>query len=695
MVYNSYYLIGQPISKLQINDIKYLIILTILGFYVQMYMINYPSSAVYGENYMGKYLSKYIKRKFYIDKYPPFSTMLYTLILWILNYNQEFNLKDIKITYSGSNIPFVYMRIFSVIFGVSLIPITYLILRIMKFTKNTAVFGSMLIIFESSIVIQSRFLFVDSLALFFTALVNLFWRLFENHQQDSFKRSWWICLAATGIVLGALISTNWLGIFTLLWVSILACLQLWHFIEDLTIGFITWIKHFFSRVLCLIIIPILFYITIFYFHINYLKNADNNLFLSPEFLATFSNRNPKIVPAEVRYGSKITIRHFSSLGGYLHSHPHSYPSGSKQQQVTLYLYEDNNNNWLITDSVDESQETQSLSILDGSIIRLYHLETDKRLHSHDIRPSLSDTEWQNEVSGYGHKGFSGDNNDLFRIEIDKSRSYTEKSKINVRAIETKFRLIHVPTGCALFSNHINLPDWGYNQIEVTCAKSGIIENSLWYIESNISNDIEMVTYRKIGFFKKFWELQKSMWEKKFNSATPYNPSNHPSSWPLLKYGMRFWTTKDRQIYFLGNPLIWWSAIFFIGIYCSLKIFCILRQKKGYSKCNDRNCLRYDYIVGTSLIGWALHYLPFYFMKKQFFLYQYIPALYFSIISLCSFWDFISTRLLRKIQCRLLTLFFFKIIISVYFILAPLVYGFTIRKEHCSFIKFLKTWDLDC
>ncbi|KAG4305822.1 hypothetical protein PORY_000732 [Pneumocystis oryctolagi] len=727
MIYNSCHLIGQPNIKLRINDIKYLIILTIIGSCVRLYMIDNPSSPVYHENYLGRKISNYIRKELHISKYPPYSIMLYILTTWVFNCGRKFNFQDINKTYLNFSISYTSIRLFSVIFGIFLIPVTFLTLRIMKFTRNTAIFGSMLIIFENSIITQNRFLFVDSLALFFIALTHLFWRLFESYQLYSFKKMWWIYLIATGFALGALISTKWLGIFTLIWIGFLACLQLWHFIGDLTMTPTTWIKHFFSRVLCLIIVPILFYITTFYFHINYLENASDNLFLSPEFLSTLSNRNIKVVPSQVHYGSKVTIRHLSSPGGYLHSHLHLYPSGSKQQQITLYLYEDSNNDWLITDSGHDLLRNSSLIldgfilmifdhlyliqnsghdllrnsslILDGSIIRLYHLETDKRLHSHDIRPSISDTEWQNEVSAYGYKGFAGDNNDLFKVEIDKSRSYTRESKINVRAIETKFRLIHVSTGCALFSNNINLPEWGYNQIEVTCAKNGIIENSLWYIENNshddFPDDIEKVTYKKIGFFQKFWELQKSIWKEKFESANSYVSNNHPASWPLLKRGVSFWVTNNGRIYFLGNPLIWWSTSIFIGIYSVLKIFSILRLQRGYSICNDKICLKYDYLIGTTLIGWIFHYFPFYFMKTQFVLHHYIPSLYFSIISFCSFWDFISTRFFQKSQTILFTLFFLKIVISVYFILAPLIYGSFMKKEHCDFIKFFKTWDLNC
>ncbi|QSL64557.1 hypothetical protein MERGE_001858 [Pneumocystis wakefieldiae] len=590
---------------------------------------NHPSDLIFNESHTMQLAINYIKKIFYIDRDPPFAGMFYSLFIWILGH-LPFNFYVIKKSHSFYRAPLIPTRLFSSVFGVLLSPITYLTLRVMRFTRNTSILGSILIIFENSVIVQSRYLLSDSLALFFIALTHLFWRLFESCQQIPFRKAWWTYLIATGFSLGALISTKWVGVFTFFWIGLLACLQLWHFIEDLTMTLTTWIKHFSFRFFSLIIIPAAFYIITFYFHINLLKNADENVFLSPEFLSTFDNRNFKPVPATVFYGSTVTIRHLNSPYGYLHSHFDSYPSGSKQQQVTLYLYKDSNNNWLITDSGDKEHEIRSFSTIpDGSIIRLYHLETRKRLHSHDVRPPLSDVDWQNEVSGYGHEGFPGDYNDFFRIEIDKSRSYTDESKSSVRAIETKFRLIHVATGCALFSNNIYLPEWGHGQIEVTCAKDGIYQNSLWYIEDNNYNNssvnIEKVSYKKISFFQKFFELHTHMWEENFNPENSYNAGSHPLSWLFLRRGIHFWIKKKDQIYFLGNPLIWLLTVVFVGVYGVFKVFVVLSEQRGYPSYNDKVYLRYDYFIGTSLFGWIFHYFPYYFMQKRFLLSHYIPA----------------------------------------------------------------------
>lgn len=61
-------------------------------------------------------------------------------------------------------------------------------------------------------------------------------------------------------------------------------------------------------------------------------------------------------------------------------------------------------------------------IENGAVLRLEHKITEKRLHSHDVRPPVSEVEWQNEVSGYGFPGFEGDANDYFTVEIVKSKS---------------------------------------------------------------------------------------------------------------------------------------------------------------------------------------------------------------------------------------------------------------------------------
>ena len=117
-------------------------------------------------------------------------------------------------------------------------------------------------------------------------------------------------------------------------------------------------------------------------------------------------------------------------------------------------------------------------------VKLRHIETDKALHSHDVRPPVSDVDFQNEVSAYGMAGFQGDMNDDWYVEIEKGDNRDRESSSRLRTLRTHFRLRHALTGCYLFSHKVKLPDWGWEQQEVTCNKNAVRDNSLWFVETS-------------------------------------------------------------------------------------------------------------------------------------------------------------------------------------------------------------------
>ncbi len=439
--------------------------------------------------------------------------------------------------------------------------------------------------------------------------------------------------------------------------------------------------------------------------------------MSSEFQATLNSKSMQDVPVDVVMGSRVSIRHHNTQGGYLHSHNHMYPTGSKQQQITLYPHKDENNVWLLENQTQPEgldgpivgptawDKLEATHISDGSIVRLYHLTTDRRLHSHDVRPPVTEADWQNEVSAYGYEGFEGDANDFFRVEIIKSMSDGSAAKSRVRTIQTKFKLVHVMTGCVLFSHKVKLPDWAYEQQEVTCAKQGTLPNSVWYIEQNehpmLGADAEKVNYRNPGFLGKFWELQKVMWRTNAGLVESHAWDSRPPSWPILRRGINFWGKDHRQIYLIGNPIVWWSSTLAVTIYIAFKGLAVLRWQRGYSDYQANTFKRFDYEIGTSVLGWAFHYFPFFLMQRQLFLHHYFPALYFAIITFCQIYDFATSRIggfgirerpnIGKAGAILL------LVLSIvgFTLYAPLAYGNPWTQSACKQVKLFDTWDWDC
>lgn len=618
--------------------------LTLVALFVRLFRIYQPPSVVFDEVHFGGFASKYIKGRFFMDVHPPLAKLLITLAGWLAGFDGEFDFKDIGKDYLEPGVPYVAMRLLPALCGVLTIPTIFLTLKAAGCRTLTASLGALLVTFENGLVTQSRLILLDSPLIIFTALTALSWFSFQNQHElgpkYAFGPAWWFWLASTGVCLGATASVKWVGLFTIAWVGSLTALQLWVLLGDTrNVTARVWFRHFFARVFCLIVIPITFYMAMFAIHFMCLVNpGDGDGFMSSEFQSTLNSKGMADVPADVAFGSRISMRHHNTQGGYLHSHQHMYPGGSQQQQITLYPHKDENNVWLLenqTQPIDWASDPtgnttvpgplawdneEPTFIEDGALIRLYHVITDRRLHSHDVRPPLTEADWQNEVSAYGYEGFEGDANDLFRVEIVKSMSDGALAKQRLRTIETKFKLVHVMTGCALFSHKVKLPDWGFEQQEVTCARGGTLPNSVWYIESNthpqLGENAEKVNYRNPGFFGKFWELQQVMWTTNAGLVESHAWDSRPPSWPVLKRGINFWGKDHRQIYLIGNPLIWWSSTAAILAYVAFKGLAVLRWQRSCEDYKDLTFRRFDYEVGVSVLGWAFHYFPFFLMQRQ-------------------------------------------------------------------------------
>ncbi|KAG6254202.1 hypothetical protein E4U24_007664 [Claviceps purpurea] len=717
---------NNDVFTLPSSDYLVSLVLTILGAFVRIFRIYQPSSVVFDEVHFGGFASKYIKGKFFMDVHPPLAKMLIALTGWLAGFDGSFDFKDIGKDYIEPGVPYVSMRLYPAICGIVLVPCMFFTLKAVGCRTMTAAMGASLIIFENGLLTQARLILLDSPLVAATAFTALAFSCFTNQHElgpaKAFKPAWWFWLAMTGLGLGITVSIKWVGLFTIAWVGALTLVQLWVLLGDnKNVTLRLWSKHFTARVFCLVIIPAAFYMGMFAIHFLCLVNpGDGDGFMSSEFQATLNSKGMQDVAADVAFGSRVTIRHVNTQGGYLHSHPLMYPTGSKQQQITLYPHKDANNIWLLENQtqplgidgapINGSAAWDSLAdgpqfVKNGDLIRLFHQPTHRRLHSHDVRPPITDVDWQQEVSAYGYEGFEGDANDLFRVEIVKQKSLGGVAKERLRTIETKFRLVHVMTGCVLFSHKVKLPEWASEQQEVTCARGGSMPNSLWYVEHNehpqFSDATEKVNYRNPGFFGKFLELHRVMWTTNAGLTESHAWDSRPQAWPILRRGINFWGQNHTQIYLIGNPVIWWSSSIAIVVWALFKVVAVLRWQRS---CNDYASplvKRFDYELGTSILGWAFHYFPFFLMARQLFLHHYFPALYFAIITLCQLFDFLTVRVPgvgakdNAIVNKAATMLFLVLSIAAFSLLSPLAYGNSWTKAECRRVKLFNTWDWDC
>jgi len=78
----------------------------------------------------------------------------------------------------------------------------------------------------------------------------------------------------------------------------------------------------------------------------------------------------------------------------------------------------------------------------------------------------------------------GDTKDHWQVEVVDDAGSRDLSK--VRTLTTAFRLKHPDLGCYLRAGNVNLPQWGFKQIEVTCVKANNPSDKYthWNVESH-------------------------------------------------------------------------------------------------------------------------------------------------------------------------------------------------------------------
>ncbi|KAI8808004.1 Dolichyl-phosphate-mannose-protein mannosyltransferase-domain-containing protein [Cladochytrium replicatum] len=683
--------------------------LTILAGIVRLFRISHPAQVVFDEVHFGGFASKYIKGKFFMDVHPPLGKLLIAAAGVLAGFNGDFDFKEIGKDYLEPRVPYVAMRLLPGILGVLLVPIAYITMRNAGFSNTSSLLAALLLTFENGSACQSRLILLDSILVFFTGLSAMMWTDFLSNQDMPFSFTWWYPLFMTGVSIGLAASVKWVGLFVIATVGVSTIQNLWELLGDVKrVSWGKFIQHFLARALCLIVVPLVVYTFMFQIHFSVLpNNGSGNGFMSPEFQATLNGNAVTDTFKDVSFGSKVMLRHGATNGGYLHSHNHFYPGGSKQQQVTCYPFRDENSSWelkpaLVSDNGTfvETAVEGFVPIKNGDIVRLEHTATKKRLHSHDVRGPVTDNENHNEASCYGAKNFVGDTNDHFRVEIVDGKEIEGVKYLY--AIESKFRLIHINTGCQLFSHAVKLPEWGFGQQEVLCSKNGRKTHTIWRIESNVNELIPQnstkVNYAKPGFFAKFGELHKKMWTINAGLTGSHPFDSRPDAWPFLRRGISFWSAKTSgpgQIYLIGNPLIWWtSTVSVLLVFAGAGVLAVLAKRKTFT------IYPYGYLAAatrstsTFVLGWALHYLPFFLMGRQLFLHHYFPALYFSILTFAAIFDIATFRLPQSTR-SLLALLIVVAAVYVFIQFAPLTYGTPMTKAHCEKIKWLSRWDWDC
>ncbi|XP_032477470.1 protein O-mannosyl-transferase 2 isoform X3 [Phocoena sinus] len=683
-----------------------LALVTLMSFATRFHRLDQPPHICWDETHFGKMGSYYINRTFFFDVHPPLGKMLIGLAGHLSGYDGTFLFQKPGDEYEHHS----YLGMRGVRLPDLLLPDSTLGPRSVR--NVTA--GSPGVV--AVLCVPRRF--ADPLCLpHCTGAVPVppgsaahgcpphLW---------PFSAPWWLWLSLTGVNLAGALGVKFVGLFIILQVGWNTVSDLWHLFGDLSLSMVTVGKHLTARILCLIVLPLALYTATYAVHFMVLnRSGPGDGFFSSAFQARLSGNNlhNASIPEHLAYGSVITVKSARMAVGYLHSHGHLYPEGigARQQQVTTYLHKDYNNLWIIkkhntnSDPLDPSLPVEF--VRHGDVIRLEHKETSRNLHSHYHEAPLTRKHYQ--VTGYGING-TGDSNDFWRIEV-VNRKFGNRIKV----LRSRIRLIHLVTGCVLGSSGKVLPKWGWEQLEVTCTpylKETL--NSIWNVEDHINPKLPNISLDVLQ--PSFPEIMLEAHMVMIRGNNGLKPKDNeftskPWHWPINYQGLRFSGINDTdfRVYLLGNPVVWWLNLLSIALYLlSGSIFAVALQR-GARLPAEVEGLSQVLLQGGGqlLLGWMMHYFPFFLMGRILYFHHYFPAMLFSsmltgllwdiLLRLCA-WSLASFSLAGHVH----TLGILSLLLGIaysFYLFHPLAYGMVgplaqDPRSPMAGLRWLESWD---
>ncbi|KAJ2158913.1 Protein O-mannosyltransferase 2 [Coemansia sp. RSA 552] len=684
--------------------------LVLLSAFTRLYRIGRANRVIWDEAHFGKFGAHYVNRTFYSDVHPPLAKMLVGLSEILTGFDGVFDFQ------SGAEYPpgvnYTFMRAFNAAFGIPLAPMAYFTLLNLGCSPGAALLGGLLVCVDNALCTISRFILLDAMLLCFTAMCVLSLSGLYKHRTQSFRPAWWRWLFATGVSLGLVTSAKWVGAFSVALVGLYTVYELYDMLGLPEMRVAEYAMHWASRAAALIAVPLAIYMLCFGAHFAVLsRSGPGDADMDSLFQAGLEGSGLKHQPLDVAYGSKITIKSAVSGVGLLHSHPHTYPEGSKQQQITGYSHKDVNNIWIVNkvhgQAYGNTTETVEF-VRNGDVVRLVHEATARNLHSHPVAAYASKRD--REVSGYGEGDRYPDTNDHWRVEVVEELSKKNPDR-RLRTLISRFRLRHVSLGCVLRASGKSLPQWAWSQAGMVCdQRNHLDENTLWNVEQNTNGLLPAVDPKdlKSPFLRNFWRLNLAMGRIN-NALVPDQDKidrlkSEPYDWPIMRLGLRIcgWNDDAVKFWLIGNPVVWLGSTLALVLGTAQLAYYLVRRQRGLRDFGyPGEWERHLYVSGILQGGWLLHYAPFFTFGRVLYLHHYFPALYFAAMYMAYIVDWNIRRIAgpaaaaaaSSARGRALLGAIGAAAIANFVYFAPFTFGFDYPAKELAGRKWFSTWNV--
>lgn len=143
--------------------------------------------------------------------------------------------------------------------------------------------------------------------------------------------------------------------------------------------------------------------------------------------------------------------------------------------------------------------------------------------------------------------------------------------------------------------------------------------------------------------------------------------------------------KISQIWFFGNPIVWWLGVLgLVGFfYLILKNF-LLKRKPSPIFCSNEMLILF--------FGYLTQFLPLFKVRRFVLLYHYLPSLIYSLFFFAIFFE----EILKNFSPRSQKIFYgllFILVFSSFLFFSPFTYGTFLSPKQIKIRRWLSTWEI--
>lgn len=289
----------------------YLIIILLSSLFTHFLFFGHPNETVFDEVHFGKFISGYFTHEYFFDIHPPLAKLLISGAGYLAGFKPGFSFNEIGLQFPDST--YLWMRLVPTMAGILLPIIIFLLALRLGISRAGSFAAGMFVVFDNAILVQSRFILLDSLLLLFGFSALLAYLKYSQQNKAGY-------LFLAGILGALALSVKWTGATFLALIIILELIVLIKNRKN---------DRLLKDLVALIAIPLVLYFSIFAIHFALLgKSGPGDAFMTPRFQKTLEGSNYQndqgIKPLNIfSKFTELNIEMYKANASLTASHPYS------------------------------------------------------------------------------------------------------------------------------------------------------------------------------------------------------------------------------------------------------------------------------------------------------------------------------------------------------------------------------------